>query len=252
MKKITALLLMLSLCLAMLAACGEDKAETTNGGETNKPAESQPVQDTNPPAPVDPAEEAVAVADNFMAAYAKFDFETAAQYIDDASFLENPAIGMLADPDQLLQMISESMGIPEEASVYLKHFNSGFVTMVERLKSAMTCERIAYDLVDGNYEVVFKTATPNIESFSAALELLSNAFNEDTVVEIATTLMENGTLTTESTEEEAIDAVCKFIGEQFTAAISEAELSTVEDEQTVVVKNVDGKWLVNAEALLGE
>ena len=250
MKKITALLVILALFVAMLSACGDNKeTQTDNGGEKTPVESQQPQDDTNKDDSdtASPEESALSVAENFMSAYAKLDFVSASQYVDDPSVFENPLLAMVSDPTVLMETILDASGLIAEEFPYSSYFAPTFTAVVDKLKANVSFDKIASDLVDGNYEVSYKLTSPDTASFDDAFALLGNAFTEDAFAEKAIELVESGVLSVNATEDEATEMVCKAIADDFANIVSSVELQFATTEVELLVKNIDGKWLVSSE-----
>ncbi len=228
MKKMfkIALCAMLTLALVLsFAACNNDAKESE--------VKEEPKNDVV-------AEE---TAKDFMDALNEFDVDKMADCCADPDAFKD-MLGFDDVKDAVFEGMAEA-GVDGEMAEMMAPFADGVIDIMKN--------RIDYEVVsvkeDGDDYIV--TVEYSVPDFGVAGETLNTAFSEEESAalgeEIAQELVENGTITQTSTQEEIMDALINSMIDKLLPimeeAIENAEIVTEKAEIKVVEK--DGKWFVD-------
>lgn len=220
LKQMLCVLLAVVMVLA-LAACG------SNGGGS---------KETVPPDKV---------VEAFMDAYLAMDFQTATTYLDDASVLKDAV-----EYDSAKQgFLDDFVGQTPEMEPYRDDFEEFFDHMMQSIMDSIQYKIISTDVDGSNATVKIQVDAPDFDSIDmdAAMESVTG---EDALMKILMPLIEDGTLTQNSTQEEMYDILVpemiRLMTEAMDEAIANADPSeSGEDDFHLVQK--DGKWIIDTE-----
>lgn len=221
MKKLLALLLAI-MCVFCFVGCSNEAGEESGKGNGSK----------------SDAEAAKAALTGFLDGFCKLDAEEMEKYIDDPS----------AIPEEFNELNIDNLmdQMPAELEPYSDDFEKLLNAMVDRMSKEITYEITDEKEDDGEYTYTVSITAPNFDDVDME-EVFADAFTEDVMLEIVEELQASGKITDASSEEEIMDAVMPEIIDKAIETIDDMDFDTVTEDNTFVVCEKDGEWLVNAE-----
>ena len=224
-----------TLCVVFTLAFVLSFAACSDKADVKEPTEK--VEETDTQA------EAKKTVENFMNAYCELDIEKMSGYcVDSAAFVDS--IGYKNVEDIVIAGMKAN-GTDDRLAGYMTPFAKGIIDIIK--------DRTEYKVVkikeDGDgYIATVEYSMPNSK---LAMSTFENIMDSDDVEElgeeIAVELVENGTITSDSTEEEIIEALMAEVINRLLPEIAE-EIEVVERiTNTIDIKVVekDGKWYVD-------
>lgn len=183
-------------------------------------------------------EDARLAAEGFLNAYVNVDFAEIANYVDDASKL----------PDEIKDFDIENItqnAIPEDFKQYSEEFQGIIDVLLAKFKENMAYTINSVEKVDDKFKFTTSMTSPN---FDIDMEkVLSEKINEDQIAKVITDLYTSGVISDSSTEEEIIDAAIEPLFSIIKDTIKETDFGKETTECEIIVKNIDGSWLVSTE-----
>lgn len=183
-------------------------------------------------------EDARFAAEDFLNAYVNVDFAEIANYVDDASKL----------PDEIKDFDVENImqnSVPEEFKQYSEEFRGIIDVLLAKLKENMAYTINSVEKVDDKFKFTTSMTSPD---FDIDMEkVLSEKINEDQITKVITDLYTAGVISDNSTEEEIIDAAIEPLFGIIKDTIQETDFGKETTECEIIVKNIDGSWLVSTE-----
>lgn len=183
-------------------------------------------------------EDARLAAEGFLNAYVNVDFEKIANYVDDASNL----------PDEIKDFDVENImqnSVPEEFKQYSEEFRSLLDVILTKMKENMAYTINSAEELDDKFIFSTSITSPNFDiDFE---KILSEKINEEQITGVIMDLYTSGVISDNSTQEEIIDAAIEPLFIMIKDAINETDFGKETTECEIVVKNIDGNWLVSTE-----
>ncbi len=183
-------------------------------------------------------EDARLAAEGFLNAYVNVDFEKIVNYVDDASNL----------PDEIKDFDIENImqdSIPEEFKQYSEEFRSLIDALLEKMKENMAYTINGVEKVDDKFKFSTTITSPD---FDIDIEkVLSEKINEDQITKVIMDLYTSGVISDSSTQEEIMDAAIAPLFSMIKDTIKETDFGKESTECEIIVKNIDGNWLVSTE-----
>ena len=180
--------------------------------------------------------EARKTVEGFMNAFLELDFENITNYTNDSNIV----------PEEFKQLNIEAImeTVPEELEPYSKDFEDIFVKLIDKVKTALDYEILDVTEEEDGFKYTLKVTYPNINvDFESLLE---NNIDQAEVSKIIEEMLASGELSGSSSEEEVMGKIMSKMVELINGAIDKIELETISEDANLYVKEVDGKWLIDA------
>lgn len=227
MKKLLSILLALVLMLSLVSCGGSDDANKVKDEEVKK-TDKELVEET-------------AVA--FMDALVDLDFEEVKEYVTNKEEISEAVKGY-----DIASVKAEFMTqLPEEIAAYTKPVETFFDFVVAKAKSSFDykIKEIVKEEKD-KYIVKIDFTEPDMESVDLE-SVMAELMTEEGVQNLLLEMLEAGTISEETSEEELTELVITEVFNIATEALNEVEFATSTEEIEIVVVKDGDAWLVDSE-----
>lgn len=191
-------------------------------------------------------EEAAPVVEGFLSAFSALDAPAMKTYAHESKVFEQEAFLNFEKicNGGLMDMMGEDAAIFAGNEEQLERL---VTAMIEKLSSTISYKiSEGKQLADGSVEFDVEVTVFDPESVNVHFgQHLANSMSQEKLMEIVTELMNNGTITESTTEEEMMSILMPVIMDIAIEAIQTMELSTTTISGTLVVTRKDGAVLLD-------